>query len=396
MTARALRPFAAAALLLLLAAGAEGREIAGTRTVRGELVVEEGETLTLLAGSRLRFVGGRLLVRGVLSVRGTAARPVRISGDGGYEGIEVRGKDGSRIEGALLSGGRRGLSVTNARVELSGSTFEKCGVGLEVGQYARVEARDCRFGRGSKVGVVVKRGGAASFASCRFSGASRAGLYVYGAREVSASACRFEKNDTGLLVSLVEGGAAVTRCTFAGNGTGLRAEKMAAPAVSGGDFTGNGTGLLFTHRARGTVTGALVEDNGEGVRVEYSSYPVFRKNRFRRNRGVAVRLVHQSSQWEEAATAADREGGEGFSGAPFGGDGGGRGDFRPGSAGAARGVPEKDGGGKDGTVDFRDNDWGEGGAEHGGPGGGRAVRDAVEEPSFEYRGARYRMDRVLY
>ena len=81
---------AAALLLLLAAGGAEAREIAGARDVRGELVVEEGETLTLLPGARLRFRGGRLLVRGVLLSRGTASKPVRITGDDAYEGIEKR------------------------------------------------------------------------------------------------------------------------------------------------------------------------------------------------------------------------------------------------------------------------------------------------------------------
>lgn len=393
-------PLALAVAVLLSMAAAfpgHGKEIAGNRTYSGDLVVPRGETWKVLPGAEIRFRGGRWIVRGTLIVEGTEANPVRIVGDDAFDGLDVRGEADARFRHAVLSGGRRGAQLTGAAAGFREVRFEGNGVGLDVGQYARVRVDRCVFEGNARVGVLVKRGGAAEIAGSRFSGAGKAGVYAYGADNVSLRDCRFERNGTGLLAGMSGARVRVAKSVFHANGVGILAEKTAAPEVSGSEVTGNGTGFLFTRRAEGTVSGCRIEGNGTGARVEFSSYPVFRGNVFRGNRDAAVHLRHQSSEWEGEATEGDRDGASG-PGAPFGPGGGSRGDFRPrdGAGGtASKGGPPGKRGGLTGTVDFRGNDWGESQPQVDAGGSVTGIRDGRVEPYFEYRGRRYRMDTVL-
>ena len=378
---------------------AQGNEISGEKAYSGEIVVPRGETWKVLPGAVLRFRGGRWIVRGRLLVEGTSEQPVRIIGDEAFEGIDIRGGNGSAISGAILSGGRRGVQLTGASAVFRKVRWEKNGIGLEVGQYAKATLDNCAFDSPFRVGILVKRGGAADVAGCRFTGAGKAGMYVYGARDVSVRECRFETNAAGLTVAMSGARVSVADCLFRGNGTGILAERMAAPKVDGCDIEGNKVGLLFSRRAEGTVSGNRIAGNGDGVVVEYSSYPVFRGNRFRANRDAAVRLRNQSGQWEEEIgdTGRDSPGG-----APFGGGREGRMDFRPGGEGPIPGRPAEapiaPPGKKEvltGTVDFRENDWGELAGEVAKGENVAAIHDSRDEPEFEYKGKRYRMDRIL-
>ena len=378
---------------------AQGNEISGEKAYSGEIVVPRGETWKVLPGAVLRFRGGRWIVRGRLLVEGTSEQPVRIIGDEAFEGIDIRGGNGSAISGAILSGGRRGVQLTGASAVFRKVRWEKNGIGLEVGQYAKATLDNCAFDSPFRVGILVKRGGAADVAGCRFTGAGKAGMYVYGARDVSVRECRFETNAAGLTVAMSGARVSVADCLFRGNGTGILAERMAVPKVDGCDIEGNKVGLLFSRRAEGTVSGSRIAGNGDGVVVEYSSYPVFRGNRFRANRDAAVRLRNQSGQWEEEIgdTGRDSPGG-----APFGGGREGRMDFRPGGEGPIPGRPAEapiaPPGKKEvltGTVDFRENDWGELAGEVAKGENVAAIHDSRDEPEFEYKGKRYRMDRIL-
>lgn len=397
---RGQRILQALALALVLASGSHalGKEISGGRSYAGEVVVPPGETWRVLPGAVLRFRGGRWVVRGKLLIEGTASRPVRIVGDDAFEGIDLRGESGSSFREVVLSGGTRGVRLTNAEAMFRNVRWERNGIGIEVGQYAKAVVDNGAFESPSRVGILVKRGGAAVIAGCRFTGAGKAGISVYGARDVTVRECRFESNAVGLQAAMSGAVASVVDCVFRGNETGILAERMARPKIEGCDFTGNRVGLLFSRRAEGTVSGSLIAENGDGVVVELSSYPVFRGNRFRANRDAAVRLRHQSSQWEEEWGDAGRDSPEG---APFGAGPGGRKDFRPGGAGAALpragvpGAPPGKKGNLTGTVDFRGNDWGELAVEVEKGGVVAAIHDGRREPEFEYKGKRYRMDRVL-
>lgn len=362
-----------------------GIEISGEKAYSGEVVVPKGETWKILPGAVLRFRGGRLIVRGRLLVEGTGERPVRILGDDAFEGIDIRGGGGSEVSGAILSGGRRGVQLTGASAVFRKVRWEKNGIGLEVGQYAKATLDNCAFESPLRVGILVKRGGTADVAGCRFAGAGKAGLYVYGADEVNVKGCRFEANAAGLQVAMSGARVSAADCLFRGNGTGILAERMAAPKVDGCDVEGNEIGMLFSRRAEGTVSGSRIAGNGDGVVVEYSSYPVFRGNRFRANRDAAVRLRNQSSQWEEEIGDAGRDY---PGGAPFGGGAEGRMDFSP------RKPPGKREG-LSGTVDFRENDWGGLSEEIAKGGNVSAIHDGRDEPEFDYKGKRYLMDRVL-
>lgn len=362
-----------------------GSDISGDRTYSGEVVIPKGETWKILPGAVLRFRGGRLIVRGRLLVEGTGERPVRILGDEAFEGIDIRGGSGSEVSGAILSGGRRGVQLTGASAVFRKVRWEKNGIGLEVGQYAKATLDNCAFDSPLRVGILVKRGGTADVAGCRFAGAGKAGLYVYGADKVSVKGCRFEENAVGLQVAMSGARVSAGGCLFRGNGTGILAERMAAPGVDGCDFEGNKVALLFSRRAGGSVSGSRIAGNGDGVVVEYSSYPVFRDNRFRANLDAAVRLRNQSSQWEEEIGDAGRDS---RGDAPFGVGREGRMDFLPGKPA----VKKRD---LTGTIDFRDNDWGELAEEIAKGGNVSAIHDGRDEPEFDYKGKRYLMDRVL-
>lgn len=383
---RGILPVAAVALVLSVVAPSPacGKEISGTRSFTGEIVVPQGETWKVLPGAVLRFRGGRWVVHGRVLVEGTVSRPIRIVGDDAFDGIDLRGGNGSVFREAVLSGGRRGVQLTNAEAVFRNVRWEKGGIGLEVGRYAKAVVDNCAFDSPSRVGILVKRGGAAEIAGSRFSGAGKAGVSVYGADKVTVRNSRFETNEAGLQAAMSGAVVSVAESVFRGNGTGIFAERMARPGVDGCDFSGNRVGLLFSRRAEGTVSGSRIAENDDGVVVEFSSYPVFRGNRFRANRGAAVRLRYQSSQWEEEWGDAGRDAPEG---APFGSGPDGRKDFSPG----ARKVPLPN----TGTVDFRGNDWGESAAEVEKGGAVAAIHDGRREPEFEYKGKRYRMDRVL-
>jgi len=391
--------FAAAAIGLacIVAGTASGREISGRQAFTGEVVVPKGETWKVLPGAQVRFRGGRLLVRGTLVVEGTARKPATLEGDDAFEGVDLRGEAGSRFARAVVTGGRRGVLLTNASAEFRDVLFQRNAVGIDVGQYSRVRIAGCTFQGNSRVGLLVKRGGGAEVSDTRFSGAGKAGIYAYGADNVAIRDCRFEKNAVGLQAGMAGARVQVGNSVFQGNGIGVLAEKTARPAVEGCEVTGNETGLSFLRRAEGTVKGCRIEENGTGVLVEYSSYPVFRGNAFRGNREAAVRLRHQSAEWEGEATEADRED-AGARGAPFGGGDAARGDFRPGNAGGASASPSGPPGkkaGLTGTVDFRENDWGELQSQVDLGGNVTGIHDGRDEPFFEYKGKRYRMDTVL-
>ncbi|MGE5188765.1 MAG: right-handed parallel beta-helix repeat-containing protein [Gemmatimonadota bacterium] len=377
------------------AATAAEREISGSRTFPGDVVVPKGETWTVRAGTTIRCRGGRWTVRGRLVVEGTAGEPVRIAGDEAFEGIDFRGSDGSVVAYAVIEGGSRGAQLTSASAEFRGVRWSRNGIGLDVGQHARARVTGCVFESPARVGLLVRRGGAAEVAESRFEGAGKAGMYVLGAGDVSVRDCAFEKNTVGFQAAMFGARGDVARSAFRGNGTGLLVEKMAAPSVSGCDISGNRVGLGFSRRAEGEVVKSRIADNGDGVVVEFSSYPVFRGNAFRGNREAAVRLRHQSAEWEEEAGDAGRDVPAGAGGAPFGAAPGGRRDFAPGGPDSPAGRPPEKRTPRDGTVDFRGNDWGVAAdvLAAGGPVPG--IHDGTVEPTFEYKGKRYRMDRVL-
>jgi len=385
-----------AALVLAPATGARAgeREISGNRSFTGEVVVPKGDTWRMLPGATVRFRGGKWTVRGKLLAEGTADRPVRIAGDDAFEGLDVRGGDGTVVANAVIAGGIRGAQITNGSASFRRVRFEKNAIGLDVGQYARAPVTDCDFDAPTRAGILVRRGGVAEIAGSRFVGAGKAGLYVFGARDVSVMRCLFEKPTAGVQAAMAGARPSIARCVFRENATGLLIEKMAEPAVTDCDVAGNRVGLHFTRRAEGRVSKCRITENGDGVLVEFSSYPVFRGNAFRGNRDAAVRLRNQSSEWEAEVGDSDREAGAVAGGAPFGGPPESRGDFRLDGAGAPGRAPRRPMP-LAGTVDFRDNDWGELARDAEGGGNVPGIHDGCEEPTFEYKGKHYRMDRVL-
>jgi len=327
-------------------------------------------------------------VRGTLLFEGSPDRPVRVAAGDDFEGIDIRGGGGALLSHAVIEGGRIGVTVTGAGARFREVRWERNGMGLVVNPYASVRIEGGAFVSPLRAGILVKRGGSARIVRTAFSGAGKAGLYVFGADNVVVRESRFERNEAGIIASMTDARPVVEDCGFRENGTGIAAEKTAAPEVRGSRIEKNRVGLLFSRRAGGRVTGSRIDGNGDGVVVEFSSYPVFRGNRFAGNSGMAVRLRNQSSEWEEERGETDREKPDRHS--PFGSPPAGRAGFRPGGAVGAPGKME----GLDGTVDFRGNDWGND-AEAASRGENLAfIHDGMDEPTFPYKGKSYRMDRV--
>jgi len=373
---------------VLTVSPAPAREISRDETFAGEVVVPRGEVWKVLPGVTLRFRQGILIVRGTLLVEGTPGRPVRIEGGDDFEGLDIRGEGGATFTHAVIEGGRLGVNVTGAQVHFREVRWAGNGMGLVVNPYSSVRVENGDFVSPLRVGILVKRGGSAAISRTRFSGAGKAGIYLFGADNVVVRESCFERNGTGIIVSMAGARPVVEDCEFRKNGTGLEAGKLAAPEVRGSRFEENRVGLLFTRRAAGKVEDSRIRDNVDGVVVEFSSYPVFRRNRFGANSGMSVRLRNQSSEWEEERGGTDREIPDRYS--PFGSPPAGKPGFRPEGAGSVPGKLE----GLDGTVDFRENDW-ENDAEAASRAGNLPwIHDGWDEPTFPYKGKEYRMDRV--
>src|SRR5207237_1104721 len=115
---------------------APGATLTGGTTydVMGTLTVASGQTLTVPAGTVLRFydANAQFLVNGTLNVQGTAASPVTITSGiptparGAWTGIVLNGStaNGSSISNALVEWATTAVDVNGATgVTISGSTI---------------------------------------------------------------------------------------------------------------------------------------------------------------------------------------------------------------------------------------------------------------------------------
>ncbi len=184
--------------------------LSGTNTLTGDLTVPAGKTLTLAAGTTLKFASTdgmgsgsvatqtELIVLGTLVVQGSAAQPV---------------------------------------------TFDEATAG------------------GRWFGVRVLTGGSANLASAVV---QHAAIGVSSAGTLTVTDSRFEANDSGLFVSA--GTATLTNDTFKGNDVGLQAAG-GTTNVTGSVFTGQGSYGVYASSA-GTVTLAhctLAENPSYGI-----------------------------------------------------------------------------------------------------------------------------------
>ncbi|HWR96878.1 MAG TPA: right-handed parallel beta-helix repeat-containing protein [Candidatus Methanoperedens sp.] len=174
----------------------------GSMTVREDVIVGAGELLVVRPGTRVTFVfrdgdgdglgDARILVRGGIDARGSAAAPITFA--------------------AERPGADRGPGWTE---------------------------------------ILIEDGSRARFEHCRFSGARQA---VHAHRTpLVVERCRFEDNAIG--VRFTGDPVAIRRSAFARNGTALRYWES-SPEITGNGFEGNGTAVFVREgSARSVLAG---------------------------------------------------------------------------------------------------------------------------------------------
>lgn len=363
----------ALALGLLLAAQADAAPSlagmvtwSGTRQIGEEVTVPAGSTLTLAAGTRLRFRrNGSLAVAGRLLAAGTPGKPIRLEGrkEAGAACIETRGSAAVvQLEHVEVSGAARGVRAQGgvltcsdarflrnevglwidlkARATLEDVTFEGNAEGLRGANGARITARRLRF-RKNGTAAAARNEAALEAADCLFQG-NRRGLVAEKSSGVRLTACRFDGNDTGLEAQQTPRGPMLRGCDFGGNRVALSALLFANPEVESTSFAANRTAVHASQFCRPRLLRCCLDGNGEAVRLDkhadaaiegcrlegndtalfadFSSYPAVRGNLFADN-AWHVRLGnYQSADWERrqggAPVGREREGRAAGPGAP--------------------------------------------------------------------------------
>jgi len=361
---------------LSLASTVEGKTI----RISGLLTVERGSVLAVGPGDLL-IVEGKILVKGVLRIKGEKGKPavLRLLGGAPY-GIEVRGGKvvGSEFE---IEGGKGGVSVYGGSVELESGRMRVDRVALNFGGDSLVKLKSLLFS-GGKAGVIVRGASRTEIVGSTFEKLSKGGVYVQEEGNLKLIDCEFIKNSVGMRISMSGVKCEVRGTAFVGNGTGILVERLASPRVFDSRFLGNEVGVKFTRRGRGNFESNVFDGNSISVFVEYSSYPRFRHNDFLSFREAAVFVEKQSSLWEKRATDADREG------LPYG---------RRARGGEKRsrkvdGLPKAE---LTGKLDFRENFWDGLTSElKSGRENVSGIRDGRDDPFFEYKGVEYPLDVV--
>lgn len=147
----------------------------GPYIVQRYLIIPEGVTLTMEAGTSVWTESGGLVVKGVLDVKGTSAAPVRLYGNSieRWKGILIdNASTASQIRHARIVGADQGLKTRDSDIELE-----------------NVDFISNRWGMVVEGGSVTMRGG-----SIRLS--EKVGLSVQKA-QVSISNSRFFENTVG-------------------------------------------------------------------------------------------------------------------------------------------------------------------------------------------------------
>lgn len=107
--------------------------LSGDVLVVKTLTVPEGITLTIEAGTVVRFEGtkdggNRILVKGRLVAVGLPGKPIRFipkgADSGPWYGVEFQGKGEGRIERCVFEGASKGVVDPGKRAKVKGLTFK--------------------------------------------------------------------------------------------------------------------------------------------------------------------------------------------------------------------------------------------------------------------------------
>ena len=167
MIASAVRAGVIAAALLFAAQGAYAHALSkdavwtGEVKVEGQLVVEKGATLTVMPGTVVKFLPGKLdeeglaecglLVRGRVVADGRPGARIKFTSGaerpapGDWGEIKLLASDGSSFKDCDFSFGGWGLHLHGSGLKVEGCTFTKNGFGGVRGQGGDVEITGCTF-----------------------------------------------------------------------------------------------------------------------------------------------------------------------------------------------------------------------------------------------------------
>jgi parallel beta-helix repeat protein len=354
----------------------------GQRQISEKLLVENGATLILAAGTELTFTTGSLEVAGTL-----IAEQVSFSGDNWSGIILTRNSSSTRLTDCVISGAETGIFIAGGSPQLQRLTLKNNQIGIELKQQSRATIRDSRFQNNSKVGLFIKEGSVPVVTGNRFNDNGRYGAYIFRSVPETFSKNSFTKNATGLMIAYFGSNPLIDANKFTGNQVGIHVDRSAKPQLQGNRLQNNQIGIKLQRRADAQVVGNLLQENQQGLAVLYSSYPQVSGNDFISNQ-LAIYLEHQSSVWDQA-NGAERRQQSAAARSAFGGKN--RLDVSE-----VQRRPEK----LDGIVDARNNWWGKAQMveieQQGENGNLSFIHDSHDQPTFSEGDKLYPLDRVRF
>ena len=378
-------------ILLLGAAPALGLTISrdttwqGERKIKGEVRVETGATLTILAGSKITFSGGHLEVAGRL-----VAEDVDFRGNG-WGGILLKGCDSTTIiRNCRIEGAKTGLFIGGGAPRIEGTTLRNNEVGIELKQQSTATISNCRISANRKVGLFIKDESSPLVSGCTISNNGKYGVYIYRARPAGFTGNTLSENDTALMISNAGSDPRIQGNTFSKNKIAILVDRAASPLLTENLLRDNQTGVRLYRRADAAIDGNRFVNNNDALSIAYSSYPRIHHNDFAGNRR-AILLEFQSSNWEKSNGSTVRES-EAVNRGAFG-----QGSGHDAADAEARRRPDAE---LDGTIDARHNWWGEEGTRElsrirtsGNP---TFIDDGRDAPTFVDGGKEWPLDRVNF
>lgn len=325
----------------------------GEKVVLGEsFTVSRGEKLVVLPGTEIVVKPGNKVavnVFGNIEIKGKEEKPVRFNpeGDtvpGAWMGIRINDSRENTIQHCSIMGASSGVSLVNASVSLSASSFENCRKGIEINQKSLAKVEGCSFGKNligivaslsgrvevssskfdsiREVGLIVENGGTGLIEGCdvrngkkglflltnapvsvlstTFAHLEQGAIYRQVGKNSSLKRCTFEKNSTGIL-SVQFSFQVISDCTFKNNKMALDIREFSSPHVTHCRIVSNEVGVNLFRKSNSLIDFNVLLNNRTAVVIDFSSYPGIFSNNFERN-DMHIKLGNfQSGDWEKRA-----------------------------------------------------------------------------------------------
>lgn len=338
----------------------------GNVSLSGPVEVPRGGVLTVVAGTTVRPLrsDAKLIVHGTLRVEGTEAAPVTFAAPAGWEGIDFRESEGSRIVRGRFFGAKTAVSASSSSFLLRECLFRNCETAVRLVRLSNPSVEECVFEENG-IGVNQEMRSAPILRRNLFRGQRQSAVLSTQNCGGRMEGNRFEENRKGITLLRQHGGEIAgntfrgnetavfceqTRSTpflrgnlfernrigiaavsfssprveenrFVGNGTALRGDQLASPAVRHNLFRQNGTAVATLRRSAPKMEKNVLEGNGVGLFCDFSSYPQVSRNNFTGNRRGVELGANQSADFEKrfgSRAAAQRMSAARRGGAPGG------------------------------------------------------------------------------